>query len=192
MGNVAHRKNELLNDSHHEAGFGDLGWSLERLKWQGDICLATPIAETPSALCNVWNRVRDHIPSAVTNGTGHFCHLHNLGFKSTKKIPENSKLNQHASLSSLFSYPAILCQECTFLDKPNLPHRCAAYPQWLHGAAMQNSVCAELLFSQEVCFPLGLKLRSVQRRSSLSPLTASMSPPPGSQRGPAPSLGTEH
>ena len=55
MGNVAHRKKELLNDSHHEAGFGDLGWSLERLKWLGDVCLATPVAETPSALCNVWN-----------------------------------------------------------------------------------------------------------------------------------------
>lgn len=70
------------------------GGRLGRLKGQGDGSSATLLAETPCALCNVWNWVRDHIPSAVTNGSGHFCHLHNLGFKSTKKIPEISKWNQ--------------------------------------------------------------------------------------------------
>lgn len=92
--------NSLLSGGMWLAGRKNWTSLLQRLDWRlglasgktelGNMCLA----ETPSALCNVWNHIRDHIPSAVTNRTGHFCHLHNSGFKSTKKIPENSKLNQ--------------------------------------------------------------------------------------------------
>lgn len=60
------------------------------MKRQGNVCLATSVAEMPIALSSVWKSARVHIPSVVTNGTGHFCHLYNLGFKSIKKIPENS------------------------------------------------------------------------------------------------------
>lgn len=52
MGNVVHRNKELWDELHCQAGFGDLG-CLEKPEQQGDICLAAPAAETPSAWGNV-------------------------------------------------------------------------------------------------------------------------------------------
>lgn len=144
-----------------EAGFGDLGWSLERLKWPRDICLATPAAKTPSALCNVW--VRDHIPSAVTNGTGHFLLSPYCGIQKHQKDPRELQIkpatqacpacsaillffvgNAHSWINLIFHIPVLL----------------------IPSDSMQNSACTQLLFSQEVHFLLGLKLRSVQGGSS--------------------------
>lgn len=74
MGNVAPRNKALWNDLHCEAGFGDLGWSLEKPEQQGDICLAARAAETASVWGNTWNCHKHK-----------WClfHLHNSGLKST-------------------------------------------------------------------------------------------------------------
>lgn len=57
----------------------------------------------------------------------------------------------HTSPSSLSSCPAALCQETHSQINP------VFHPQRLRGAAMQNAVCTQLLFGQEVHFLLGLK-----------------------------------
>lgn len=78
MGNVVHRNKELWDEMHCQAGFGDLGWGLEKPEQQGDICLAAPAAETPSA----WGSV----PSAVNRQKWSLFHL-NSGLKNTKIKP---------------------------------------------------------------------------------------------------------
>lgn len=115
----------------------------------GDMCLA----ETPSALCNVWNHIRHHIPSAVTNRTGHFCHFRNLGFKKHQKDPRELQITSATPACPVC--PAILL---FFVRNAHswinlIFHVMCCLPQRLSGAAhriqfvLSYSLAKRLIFS---------------------------------------------